>query len=150
MAAVTSMCLKRTGYRLPMVAGFLVLAVSILGLSFSRRFRGVFGGRVSDFWRLFVLVAVSGVGVGLASPSSNNAAIELMPEKIAAITGLRGMFRQTGGVIGTSVVALVLSRFRDQVAGFHAVSLGMATVLVLATPLIRGVPDGRQAAATAA
>jgi EmrB/QacA subfamily drug resistance transporter len=150
MATVISMFLKRTGYRLPMVAGFLVLAVSILGLSSFWHFQGVFWGRISDPWWLFVLVAASGVGVGLASPSLNNAAIELMPDKIAAITGLRGMFRQTGGVIGTSAVALVLSRFPNKVAGFHTVFLGMATVLALATPLIRGVPDGRHTATTVA
>ena len=30
-------------------------------------------------------------------PAANNACIELMPHRIAAITGVRGMFRQTGG-----------------------------------------------------
>ncbi|NPV30674.1 MAG: hypothetical protein HPY58_13720 [Firmicutes bacterium] len=69
-----------------------------------------------------------------------------MPEKISAIAGLRGMFRQTGGVIGTAGIVLVLSRFPDKVAGFRAVFLGMSALLLLAMPLIRLVPDGRGAA----
>jgi hypothetical protein len=36
---------------------------------------------LADYWRLAILVFVFGVGVGmgLASPSLNNAAIDLMP-----------------------------------------------------------------------
>ncbi|MCL5058418.1 MAG: hypothetical protein M1130_10630 [Actinobacteria bacterium] len=89
------------------------------------------------------MLFLSGVGIGLASPSSNNAAIELMPDKIAEISGLRGMFRQTGGVVGTSLMVLSLSRFQDKVAGFHAIFLVMGVLLVVAIPFIRGVPEGR-------
>lgn len=93
-ATVTGMRLGRTGYRLPVAAGFLVLAASLVGLALIPPAAGA-AGAMWAFWRLAGLIFVSGVGVGLASPSSNNAAIELMPEKMAAITGLRGMFRQT-------------------------------------------------------
>lgn len=144
MSTATSMLLGRSGYRLPMAAGFFVLALSTLGLGLSPLIKDTRFLAIPDFWRVAVLVFVSGMGVGLASPPSNNAAIELMPEKIAAITGLRGMFRQTGGVIGTSLIVLVLSRFSDKTAGFQAVFLAMSALLVLAIPFIRAVPDGRQ------
>ena len=56
-------------------------------------------------------------GPGLTSPLSNNAAIELRPGKIAAISGLRGMFRQTGGVLGTTLILLFLFA-RTKARGF--------------------------------
>lgn len=143
MSAVTSMLLSRFGYRLPMAAGFLVLAASTLGLIIFHQPPVILGFNVGFFWWMAAVIFLSGVGIGLASPSSNNAAIELMPDKIAEISGLRGMFRQTGGVVGTSLMVLSLSRFQDKVAGFHAIFLVMGVLLVLAIPFIRGVPDGR-------
>lgn len=141
MSAVTSMLLDRTGYRLPMAAGFLLLSLTALGLNPCWRPHAVFGREISIFWWLALLVFFSGVGVGMASPSSNNAALELMPEKISAIAGLRGMFRQSGGIIGTAVIVLVLSRFPNKADGFRAVFLGAGILLLLALPLIRLVPE---------
>lgn len=144
MAIVTSMLLNRTGYRLPMGIGFLILAVSTLGLSYSLCNPVILGFTVPSLWWLAFLVFISGIGVGFATPSSNNAVIELMPQKIAAISGLRGMFRQTGGVIGTSTIVLILSVSPDKLRGFHMVFLGMTLSLLLAAPFILKVPDGRQ------
>jgi len=45
---------------------------------------------------LAILIMITGIGNGIALPASNNACIELMPEKVATITGLRGMFRSVG------------------------------------------------------
>lgn len=143
MSALVSMYLDRIGYRLPMAAGFLVLAASTLGLGLAPHGPVIGGWALADYWWLAATVFVSGVGIGLASPSSNNAAIELMPEKIAAISGLRGMFRQTGGVLGTCVILLVLSFYQDKSAGFRVIFTGMAVFLILATPFIKKVPDGR-------
>jgi Arabinose efflux permease len=143
MAIVTSMLLNRTGYRLPMCVGFSILALSTLCMSYSLHNPAILGITVPSLWWLAALVFASGIGVGFATPSSNNAAIELMPQKIAAISGLRGMFRQTGGVIGTSVIVLMLSVAPDKLIGFHMIFLGMTLLLLLAVPLILKVPDGR-------
>lgn len=141
MSAATSMLLGCTGYRLPMAAGFLVLSLTALGLNPFWRPQAVFGQQISAFWWLAAIIFLSGVGVGLASPASNNAALELMPEKISAIAGLRGMFRQSGGVIGTAGIVLILSRFPNKVEGFRAVFLGAGLLLLLVIPLIRLVPE---------
>jgi len=143
MSALVSMSLYRTGYRLPMAAGFLVLAAGTLGLGLAPHGPVIGGWALTNYWWLAALVFISGVGIGLASPPSNNAAIELMPEKIAAISGLRGMFRQTGGVLGTCLILLVLSFYQDKSAGFRVIFTGMAVFLILTTPLIKKVPDGR-------
>lgn len=147
MSALTSVLLSRLGYRLPMAAGFLILAVSVLALTLFPHQPIIFGLVIPNYWWLAVMIFVSGMGVGMASPSSNNAAIELMPEKIAEISGLRGMFRQTGGVLGTSLIVLTLSRFHDQLVGFHFIFGAMSLLLVAAIPFIRGVPDGRRTVA---
>ena len=144
---VTSVFLNRWGYRGPMAGGFLILSLSFLALSFSLNSPVIMGHIITDFWWLAVLVFCSGLGTGLATPSSNNAAIELMPEKIAEISGLRGMFRITGGVMGTSIIVLILSLYPEKAAGFQVVFLSMALILLLAIPLIKKVPDGRSKAA---
>ena len=41
--------------------------------------------------------------MGLAVPASNNASLQLAPDQVAAIAGLRGMFRQSGSIIAVSV-----------------------------------------------
>lgn len=144
VSALTSMTLDRTGYRIPMAIGFLILAISIFALGFSPQVLSHIGLSIPDFWWLSALIFLSGAGIGMASPSSNNAAIELLPDKIAAISGLRGMFRQTGGVMGTVAIVLVLTRSENKVSGFHVVFLGMAVLLILAIPFIMAVPDGRR------
>jgi len=147
MSALTSMLLSRLGYRVPMAAGFLILAVSVMALALFPHHPIILGLAIPNYWWLAIMIFVSGMGMGMASPSSNNAAIELMPDKIAEISGLRGMFRQTGGVMGTSLIVFTLSRFHDQLAGFHFIFGAMSLLLVAAIPFIRRVPDGRKTAA---
>jgi EmrB/QacA subfamily drug resistance transporter len=141
MAFVTSMLLKRTGYRIPMALGFLLLSLSTLGLAWYLRHTALFGWEIPSYGFLMSMSFVSGIGSGLTSPSSNNAAIELMPEKISAISGLRGMFRMAGGIMGVAGVVLTLSRFIDPAAGFRVVFLGLGLLLLVSLPLIREVPE---------
>lgn len=141
IAFVTSMLLKRTGYRMPMALGFLFLSLSTLGMGWYLRHTALFGWEIPSYGFLMSMSLISGIGGGLASPSSNNAAIELMPEKISAISGLRGMFRLAGGIIGVAGVVLTLSRFADPAAGFRVVFMGMGLLLLLSLPLIREVPE---------
>jgi hypothetical protein len=63
------------------------------------------------------------------------------PGQAAAISGLRGMFRQTGGVIGVAGVVLALSFFPDQAQGLAIVFAVLAGVLLLAVPLVFLIPD---------
>ena len=37
--------------------------------------------------------------MGMAIPASNNAILEFARDEIAAVSGLRGMFRQCGGIV---------------------------------------------------
>ncbi len=51
-SALVSMSLNRTGYRLPMAAGFLVLAASTLGLGFMPHSPVIGGLALADYWWL--------------------------------------------------------------------------------------------------
>jgi MFS family permease len=99
------------------------------------------GVTLSGFWLLAAIIAISGAGMGLGAPASSNAGIDLAPSEAAAITGLRGMFRQTGGVIGIAGVVLALSFFPDQAQGLQEMYLALAAVMLVTVPLAFMIPD---------
>lgn len=106
-STVASIILPRTGYRKPIIIGLLVLVVGMIFLAAEPHAFDLGGIHFSDFVVLAAVVSIAGVGLGIAGPAANNAAIELEPERVAAITGMRGMFRSLGGAIGVSVIVLI-------------------------------------------
>jgi MFS family permease len=144
MAASTlgSLLLPRTGYRKPIVIGMVGMSAMLLLMSRGIHEPDILGIHVSDFVYLSTVVAVAGFFFGISGPASNNAAIELAPDRIAAITGLRGMFRSIGGSIGTSLVVLVMSRAPSRAEGLEQAFIGLAVIAVLASFLVVGIPDG--------
>ena len=134
-AALAALLLRRTGHRWPMVIGYVIVIVGMLGLAY-----GPAGG-VSPYLWLAAAAAVSGVGIGTATPASNNASMSLAPDQAAAIAGLRGMFRQTGGITAISVTTAFLARATDPELAQAWVFVVFAGILAAALPLIRRVPD---------
>ena len=59
---------------------------------------------------LAIGAAVTGLGMGLSVPAANNASLQLAPDQVAAIAGLRGMFRQAGAITAVSVTTAVIAR----------------------------------------
>jgi hypothetical protein len=87
----------------------------------------------------------AGVGVGVAAPATNNASLALAPDDVAAIAGLRGMFRQSGAIIGVSVATALASRSHTPSSALLAVFLTMAAIVALSLPFVRLVPESRGA-----
>ncbi|HEX4214191.1 MAG TPA: DHA2 family efflux MFS transporter permease subunit [Candidatus Dormibacteraeota bacterium] len=138
IAGVASMAMRRTGYRAPMVVGFLLVAVGVAIMAFPPpQGLGPYG------W-LGLAALLCGLGVGSAGPASNNAAIDLMPDQVAAISGLRGMFRQVGGIIAVSIAALLLDGSPHPAAVMSGVFVGMAVIALLSVPIIAKVPERRR------
>ena len=139
---VTSFLLKRSGYRWPMVIGVSIisLATVLLGLEpgLWRRI-GLPAGTAED---IALIVMLSGVGCGIAFPASNNACIELMPEKVATITGLRGMFVYVGGTLGISLITVILHLSSGPAEGFRIAFISFGFVLLLTIPLVFLMPSG--------
>ncbi len=80
-------------------------------------------------------------GMGLSVPASNNASLQLAPDQVASIAGLRGMFPPVRGIIAVSVTAAVLARSHDAgIAQAHSFMI-FAVLLVLIVPLTFFVPE---------
>ncbi len=136
VSLVASLAIRRTGYRLPIFGGFALIAGGLGLLAVPDRALGPYG------WLAMASLAC-GMGVGLAGPASNNAAIELLPDQVAAISGLRGMFRQVGGIVSVSVIAFLVAEQGRPVLVLREGFVGLAILVVAAIPAILGVPERR-------
>ncbi len=143
-AAITSFSLTRWGYRKPMIWGLSIASITTIVLGQGLLSWNVLGlaGAKAPF--LAALMLMGGIGVGIMMPPSNNACIELMPDKVATITGLRGMFRTVGGVVGVSLITMILHLSSNPVAGFRIAFTSYGLGMFLALPLIFMMPDGRE------
>jgi EmrB/QacA subfamily drug resistance transporter len=149
IAGVAVMALRRTGYRWPMVLGFVILAGGLLMMAVSAPF--------SAYAWLAIGAALTGLGMGLSVPASNNASLQLAPDQVAAIAGLRGMFRQSGAITAVSVTTAVIARSAGAAAVVGGTSSAaanaaagavqahtfvvFAAILILSIPLIKLVPE---------
>ena len=139
MIAVAGMAvylLRRTGYRWPMVAGFSLTAVGLVGLAIAPHGLSVY------VW-LAIAAGICGVGMGVCTPAANNATLQLAPDQAAAVAGLRGMFRQSGAITAVSVTAAVVARSGHPGLAQARVFEVFAAILILSLPLIPLVPEHR-------
>jgi EmrB/QacA subfamily drug resistance transporter len=135
-AGLSVYLLRRTGYRWPIAVGFTLCAVGLVATASSPR------GLSAYAW-LAVTTAICGVGMGISTPSSNNATLGLAPEHAAAVAGLRGMFRQSGAITAVSITAAIVARSADPGLAQAHVFLVFAATLVAALPLVFLVPEHR-------
>ena len=141
ISAATSLLIIRSGYRKPMIAGLGIIAASLFFLSRGYHDISIMGVGIHSMVLLASMVALIGVGMGVANPASNNAALDLLPEQIAAATGMRGMSRSVGGVLGTAAVTLILSYFPDKARGMQDIYLGLAVIMLAIIPIVFIIPD---------
>jgi EmrB/QacA subfamily drug resistance transporter len=141
VATVASLYVIRLGYRLPMIGGVALVSLSLLLLGQQWTSVQLGGLSLSGFWLLATIITIGGVGMGLTAPSSSNASLDLAPQDAAALTGLRGMFRQTGGAVGIASVVLALSFFSDKAHGLAVIYLVLSGVMLLTAPLALMIPD---------
>jgi MFS family permease len=143
-STLTSFSLRRWGYRRPMVAGLSIIAAATILLAPAWQPWSVMGIRPGIVEILSLLVMVSGIGAGIALPASNNACIELMPERVATIVGLRGMFRTVGGALGVSLITLILHSSSHPAGGFNITFICFGLGLMCGIPLVFLMPAGKR------
>jgi EmrB/QacA subfamily drug resistance transporter len=138
VGGVAAFALRRTGYRLPMLAGFLATAAGLFAMAASPP-------GLSPYAWLSIAAAATGIGMGLSNPATNNASLQLAPHHAAAIAGLRGTFRQAGAITAISVTTAILARSADPgIAGAHVFAV-FALILLATVPLLALVPEHRGA-----
>ena len=139
LSIASSMLLRRLGYRPLMGAGFLVLATGLVLIALPPP------EATGPLLWMGLSALVCGVGIGIAGPPSNNAAVQLMPDQVAAISGLRAMFRQTGGILAITLTAITIGTGPGQAGAMSRVFLTFAAIVVLMVPALLGVPERRAA-----
>lgn len=134
LAAIAAVFIRRTGYRAPMFAGFLMIALGLAVIE-------VRPVALSPYAWLIAAAGVIGLGTGLSAPAANNATLQLSPDDVGTITGLRGAARQSGAIIAVAVTSSIAAR-----SGAHIVALGwtffaVAMLFAALTPIVFLVPD---------
>lgn len=136
IAALAAFAMRRTGYRLPMTVGLALAAVGLVLMEIAPPLLGPYG------W-LTVVAGLTGIGMGMALPASNNATLQRAPENTAAVAGLRGMFRQSGGITAISLITAIVARSADPGLALAHSFLTLAIVLACLLPAVIYVPDHR-------
>jgi len=124
-----------------MLVGSVLVAVMLLllGTGWTSVQIGPFA--VSGFPLLAAILTVGGAGLGLANPASNNASLDLAPERAAALTGVRSMFRLTGGVLSVTGISLALTFFPDRGHGLAVIFGTLSVAMLIVVPLTLTIPD---------
>ena len=136
IAALAAFALRRTGYRLPMIVGLSLAAIGLVLMAVSPPVLTPYG------W-LAIAAGLTGIGMGMALPASNNATLHRAPENTAAVAGLRGMFRQSGGITAIALITAVVARSADPGLALARAFIVLAIVLVCLLPAVFGVTDHR-------
>lgn len=136
VAGVASMMLRKTGTRRPMTIGFLLLAAGLALLA-------TFPPSIRPYDWLELATVVTGLGMGVAVPATNNATLQQAPDQVAAIAGLRGMFRQSGSILALSVTTVLVARAANPGQELSLVFVVFAALMIALIPLTLAVPEHR-------
>jgi len=137
IAALAVLTLRRLGHRIPMAVGFTTLVGGLVLMAVPPP-----DGMSGYVW-LSISAGVTGIGMGMSVPASNNAGLQLAPDQIASIAGLRGMFRQSGAIIAVSVTTAVLANSANPALAQAHAFVVLAVLLLAAVPLLFTLPEHR-------
>jgi EmrB/QacA subfamily drug resistance transporter len=137
LAICASVLIHRTGYRLPIIAGIALIAGGMVMIVAPPEF-------VSPYAWLVVGATLTGLGTGMSAPAANNASIELAPNDVGAITGLRGSARQGGAIIGITLTTSLAAHTGHEARALAEAFCLLAALLACMVPLVFVVPDGKR------
>jgi len=139
VSTLTAFAMRRVGFRAPILLGHALIATGSILL-----FVPVPAGLSPYAW-LAGAAAVTGLGMGMAAPAGNNAILHIAGDRVAGISGLRGMFRQAGSIVAISVVTAVVAQSAAPGAAFGTAFLVLGIALLATTPVVFVVRDHRGA-----
>lgn len=135
MAVLAALAIRRTGYRLPLYVGAVVIAMRTALLAL-----GPVGGIRPYAW-LAASAFLVGAGAGTINPASRNAGLQLAPEHASTLAALRSMCMQIGSITGIAIATAILASSAQPAIAHAWVYAAAALLLLGAMPLIARVPD---------
>ena len=134
-SVAAAFALRRTGHRLPIRVGGVVMALGLVLLALPPQ-----AGLTAWTWLAFAAFLV-GMGAGIINPACRNAGLQLAPRQSSTLAAIRSMFLQIGSIVTISVSTAILGA-AAQPAAVHAVILALAAALLLAAmPIVNRVPE---------
>ena len=137
MSVIMSIYLRRTGYRLPIYIGSIILALAFALLSL----QPLFG--ITNFVWVFTTVLLIGFGLGVMSPAARNAGIQLAPEEAASLAAIRSLGLQIGQIVTIGGATSIIAAANNPSQAHAYVYLGLAAIFLMAIVVISRVPESR-------
>ena len=135
LSFLAAMFLRKTGYRMPIRVGGVVMACGVLLLTLAPP-----AGITPWLWLAGATLLV-GAGGGALNPASRNAGLQLAPEHSATLASLRSMSMQIGAITTVSIATAILAASSHPGLAQAGVYTGAALVLLVALPLVGRIPE---------
>ncbi|MEO9180931.1 MAG: MFS transporter, partial [Acidimicrobiales bacterium] len=133
---LTAFAIRRTGFRAPLLVGSLLIALGTFALSVAPRWG------LSPYLWLTLAAGLCGLAVGSANPATRNAALQLAPDDVAAVSGLRQMFTFSGIILCVAIVTSILNRSSNPgIAQAHIYWVTIAIIVLAMIPLGFRIPE---------
>lgn len=130
-----TMMLRKTGYRLPLYMGCVVLTIGTALLALRPM------GGLSPYAWLMISTFLIGAGSGTINPSCRNAGLQLAPEQSSTIAALRSMFMQIGSIITIGIAAAIITGTQHPGNAQAEIYFAAVVVFALCFPLIAHIQE---------
>src|SRR5690606_10628227 len=127
--------LRRTGYRLPLYAGGIIVAIGMVSLATMP-----LPGLTPYAWLAGAAFLV-GTGSGTLNPANRNAGLQLAPEHASTIAALRSMSMAIGSIIAIGIATAILAGAPHPGNTQAWIYAAVAVLLLGCLPLISRVPE---------
>jgi EmrB/QacA subfamily drug resistance transporter len=137
LSTVMALALRRTGYRLPLYVGCVIIVAGVALLAVHPP------ASLSPYLWLAGSAFLIGTGFGTINPACRNAGLQLAPEHSATVAALRSMVMQFGSITTISIATAVLASSGNP-GGVQAwFDLEAAALLLVMLPLTARIPEHR-------
>lgn len=137
LSVAAALALRRTGYRPPIYAGAIAIAIGMLLLALDP------SPRIAPYAWLAGSAFLVGAGGGTLNPASRNAGLQLAPEHSSTLAALRTASLQIGSITTVSIVTAILASSDDPGSIQAWLYVMTALLLVAALPVITRIPEHR-------
>ncbi len=139
MSVILSIYLRKTGYRMPIYVGGVVLSFGVALLYFAP----IFG--MSPYIWLATSTFFIGVGIGIMSPAARNAGIQLAPKQSANIAAIRSLGLQMGQIITVAISTAIITASENPTAAHSKIYALFSIILLITLWNTKFVPENKGA-----